>query len=551
MRVRLGGVCALAMCSVTLGCPAAPADSGETGQDEDAVCEPTIAATPNLVRLTHLQYDNTIRDVFGLDTQPSAAFLDDPSFHGFDNNSGGLEVSDRLARDYRRAAEEIAALVIEDPAVYARVVPCDAETEGAYCAEEVIETLGRRLYRRGLTPHERALYRQQFTLGAGLYDEGTSFEQGVRLITESLLQSPNFLWRVELPIGPPSDDAVALDGWQLATRLSYFLWNSTPDDALLDFARSGELNDPAVFETQARRLLSDSRARGTVADFHRQWLEMSAYDDLAKDPDLYPNWDSAAMSASLRSETQLFIEHAVFELEGGFTTLLTEPVSFVDDDLAAVYGVAGTGNPGEFRRVEFGESDARGGLLTQIGFLSGHAYADSSSPIQRGAFVLRRLLCVDLPDPPANVDPDLPEVDGEEIETTREAVEQHTSPDACRSCHGLINPPGFAFEHYDAIGAYRSHEGSAAIDASGVVEVDGETLEFDGAIDFAAVLAAHPSARRCYLRQWFRYAYGRVETQADACTLDALAAELEPDDFQVRELMIALTLAPAFRQRAD
>ncbi|XXT18171.1 DUF1592 domain-containing protein [Sorangium sp. So ce429] len=519
------------------------------GPGTDVQCAPGVTAPgpmPRLTRLTHAQYDNTIRDLLGKDMKASAAFLADPAFEGFTNNARALTVSDRLARDYRRAAETIAADAVVDQAVLGKILPCAPEGDGAACARQLIKGLGKRVYRRPLSAEQEEAYVAAYARGDGLFDSGTPFEQGIRHVIEVMLQSPHFLYRVELSEELDGEQVIPLDGYEVATRLSYLLWNSLPDDALLAAAEGGALGTPEGIEAEARRMLADDKAVSALDDFHRQWLHMSGYADLSKDPALYEGFDASVSSAML-AETQEFIRHVILEMEGDYRTLMTAPVGFVNDKLAPIYGVEGSFT-GELVETPLDPS-VRAGLLTQAGFLSSHAFFNKTSPIHRGVFIQRQILCADLPDPPANIDTELPPIQGE-IRTTRDQVEAHTSPEACSTCHGMINPPGFAFEHFDAVGRYRADEDGEPIDATGTMQVGEAELRFDGAIDLVKQLAESPVAERCYLTNWYRYGNARQLSREDACTIEDLDAKLAGSGYNIKELLVALTQTRTFRYRA-
>ncbi|GAB4557391.1 MAG: DUF1588 domain-containing protein [Haliangiales bacterium] len=538
------GVSAMLVCACTGGGDGDMGGGG--GGGPNLTCEGTAGPSPHprLVRLTHQQYDNSVRDLLGLDVTPSSNFLPDPVFAGFDNNAKALVVPDRLARDYRRAAESLAEAATSADALDS-LLPCD-ESEGEDCARTFIEGFGLRAYRRPLTPERVDAYMDAFRNADDSYDSGTAFQKGIRLVVEAMLQSPHFLYRTEMSTDVADGDIVPLDGYEVATRLSYFLWNSLPDDELLQAAADGTLDDPSGIEAQARRLVDDERARSTVDDFHFQWLHMHQYEDLSKDAGRYPDFDEDT-SRAMREETQRFIRHVIFELEGDFATLLTEPMTFVNRELAAIYGLEGDFPADDLVEVKL-NADQRAGLLTQPGFLSSHAYFDIGSPIHRGVFVQRQILCTQLPDPPANIDTELP-APSDELITTRDRVEHHTSSDYCASCHRLINPTGFAFEHYDAIGGWRDDEDGHQLDTTGTLSMSGQTLEFADAIDLSAALATNPQAQRCYLNQWFRYAYGRQETNTDVCTLNEIDVALQNNGYNIKELLVSLTQTQSFRYR--
>jgi hypothetical protein len=528
-------------------------DAGESegGSDDSSPADPFCdgealpVALPGLVRLTHVQYDHSVQDLLGLDVQPSAAFLPDPAIGGFDNNAEALSVGDRLGRDYRRAAEDVAGLLVSEPAALADVLPCAPDDGDLACAQEFVADFGRRVFRRPLTEAEQARYVALFQGADGLYETGTPFVQGIRVLVEAFLQSPHFLWRVELSSDDVGDDVVPLGGYEIATRLSYLLWGSTPDDELLDAAEGGELDTAEGIEAQARRLLADGRARATVRDFHAQWLQLDSYEDVQKDGTAFPQWD-ASIGLAAREETQRFIERVVFDLQGGYDELLTSPSSVVNADLAAIYGLQGEFDE-EFVPVELDPAE-RAGLLTQIGFLASHAFTKQTSPIHRGVFVHRQVLCTPIPDPPGDIDTSLPPFEGE-IHTTREAVEAHTSPQQCAGCHSLINEPGFSFEGYDAVGAERLEENGYPVDTTGSIQLDGATFEFDDAVGLAHAISQSEDARRCYLVNWYRYANMRQETADDACTLDGLHESLDEGGYDIQELLVAMTQTTTFRFR--
>lgn len=523
-------------------------DAGDTGA-EDPYCAAEAMPGPmtQFVRLTHGQYDNTVRDLLGVQDHPSDAFLADTAVKGFTNNADQLVVNDRLARDYRRAAEAIASDLIADAPRLAGVVGCDAGDESMACVEAFIDRFGRRAFRRPISADEHEAFVSIYGKGAGLYEGGSDFQQGIALVIETMLQAPSFLYRVELSTPGADEAVVALDGWEIAARLSYMMWNSTPDDALLDAAEAGELDDAAGIEEHARRLLADARAADPVQDFHSQWLRMDRYSNISKDPDLFPDFD-ADTPASMAAETREFFRALILEQDATFADLMTSRSTFVDDRLARIYGLEGSFGD-TLTPVEV-DPATRAGFLTHPGFLAANAYFGESSPIHRGTFVQRQVLCTDIPDPPPGVNLQLPPAD-ENIRTTRQRVEQHTSPDQCAPCHSMINAPGYAFENYDAVGTVRSTDNGEPVDTVASFEnPDGTAMSFTGAVDLIEQLSGSDAAKRCYSTQWFRYASARAETESDSCTLDGLHEAMLAQDYDVKELLVALTQTASFRFRA-
>ncbi|MEY4581299.1 MAG: hypothetical protein RL701_6002, partial [Pseudomonadota bacterium] len=441
-------------------------------------------------------------------------------------------------------AEQVSSAVVSDAAAYARVVGC-ATTASASdtCAKTFIANFGKKALRRPLTAAEQTGYLALFQQGADLYDDGDDFQRGVRVTMEALFQSPKFVYRTEL--SPAAGAQVALTQYELASRLSYLLVNSTPDPQLMAAADANALNTPEALATHALRLLTTMSAHDTVRDFHHQWLDLDAYaNKLTKDQKLYPGI-SPDLAPVLQNEVEQFVDAISFKRKRGFASLLSAPFSFVNRTTAAIYGVSGTFGE-ELQEVAL-DPKQRAGIVTQVGFLATRAFSNLSSPIHRGVFIQRRLLCNAIPDPPPNI-PELPPLDGTKIKTTRDQVDQHTAPAACAGCHhALINPVGFGLENYDAVGRFRTQENSITVDASGtLVGTQGQAAFSDG-VELAQALASAPEARACYAKSWFRYLLGRVEAEGDSCALQQITARLADDNYTALDILTDLTRTPSFR----
>lgn len=525
---------------------------------DPAELEPTEPARPDpgtlengapygtrLQRLTHREYERTVTDLLGIGEGASSEFLDDATFAGFDNNADGLRVSGRLGRDYRRAAEAIAREVAGSDELKGRILPC--EDASAECATEFVTGFGLRAFRRPLGDAETARYVTLFAEGPALIQSDDALADGVAMVLEAMLQSPNFLYRAELSTEEDEAGFVPLNDYELASRLSYMLTGSMPDAELFRAAAAGELTSPDRVAEQAERLVSSDAVRPRVLDFHEQWLDLTAYHELSKSSELYPEF-SPDLADDYTEEVRRFIAHVTLDEARGFTSLLSAPLTFVNQRTAAFYGLDPEDFDDEFSLVEF-DRDKRAGLLTQLGFLSAHAYTTDTSPIHRGVFVLRRILCEQIPDPPGGIDLTLPETD-DEIVTTRDQVEAHTRAPVCSTCHSLINPIGFAFEGFDAVGAARDEDSGAPLNTSGAVELSQGSFQFDGAVDLIRQIADSEMARNCYAKQWLRYAYARSEAISDDLTLKSLATQLADDTYSVRQLLTDLTRPRAFTHRA-
>jgi hypothetical protein len=516
------------------------ADDGGDDGGSDQLCGDPQVGPNNLRRLTAAQYDNTVRDLLGITTHPSEqfSFAPDERVGPFTSN-GTAPVVDLQVEQYMAAAEGIAAQVVGD---LAGLLPCEPTVVGEQaCAEEFLADLGMRAYRRPLDAAEQARL-------MGVYEEGRAhedFANGIRLAIQAVLQSPFFLYHVESGDAAAADgELVALDGYAMASRLSYFLWNTMPDDALFAAAAAGQLENDDGLSAQLDRMLDDPRAAEAIASFHLQWLGADEIAHLEKDPGVYPEF-SAQLASAMLDETSRFTSWVLREGDATLDTLLTAEFTFTEDPaLLALYGATlpEGHTPGDPVPLPEGQ---RAGLLTHASLLASHAHANQTSPIHRGVVVRENLFCHMLPPPPPDVD-DVPP-DPDPNATTRERFDQHTSDPSCAGCHNLIDPIGFGLENYDGIGAFRTMEGDLPVDASGELmgtDVDGS---FDGAVELAGRLVESPMVRQCVARQWFRFALGRNEAAEDSCTMDRLYDVFESSGNDVRALLRELVLSDAFR----
>lgn len=497
-----------------------------------------------LRRLTRAEYARTISDLLGPGVVDAATLPPDEQALGFDNNADVLGTSELLVASHLDLAVEAGQKIALD---LQRFAPCAGADTDAVCGTRFVAEFGRRAWRRALTGDETA------ELGAVLAQGQTEggLAEGIARVAAAILGSPQFLYRLERgsTAAPELPGAVALAPHELATRLSYLLWRSAPDAALLATADGGGLVTRADLEREARRMLGDPRAREAVAAFHAAWLGLDRLADLDKDRVIYPTFNPG-LGDRFRRETLAFVDEVVWRREGTLAALLTAPYTAADAMLASFYGAAapvpaGTAADG-FGLITLDRS-RRAGLLTQGSFLAVHAKANQSSPVHRGRFVREQLFCTTPPPPPANVEIRAPALDPRR--TTRERFDEHVASAACRTCHVLLDPIGFGFEHFDGIGRWRDTEGGKPVDATGELvgtDVDGP---FDGPVALAAKLAISGQVQSCYVTQWFRFAYGRAETAADACTLADLMTTFAATNGSVRELLVAITQTDAFRFR--
>jgi hypothetical protein len=476
-------------------------------------------------RLSHLQWEQTVADLFNLDVPMglSASFNPDPDgSKPFDNNQAQLEVGPSLWSDYQTAAETVAEKVTSSPEQLARFLPDSTSSDPVEKEGAFLQTFGQRVYRRPLSPSELHARRTLFDQAPALYPELDPFLAGVRASVAAFLQSPYFLYRAELSEEPATvgSPLVPLGNWEIASRLSYSIWNSMPDDELFRAAAAGEL--ALGVDAQIARMISTPRARATVRRFFDQLYGGDRYASLSKNPTLYPDF-TPTIAAEMRAELGKFAEN-VYGQGGGVRELLTSTTTFVTPHLSAIYGLTppGTGIPDAdgFVQVQLDPSQ-RAGLLTLSGFLSWKGTASQPNTIQRGVFINRKIICQPLSPPPCAAQ-------GKTLgdqKTDRERVTALTGPGTCGAgCHGIyINGPGFALEHYGAMGEYRNVDGAAAIDSSGTFPFSDGPLSFASAIDFSAELAASPQVHACFSDYLVQYAAGRDTVPDDAIVVDQLA----------------------------
>jgi len=542
--------------SVSVTASASASESGgetDTGTDTDTgettggMEVPVLPATSRFPRLSHRQWENSIRDLFYLDqgTGKSGLFIGDPVSGGFDNNSEKLVVSATLWTDYQRASEEIAEQVILDPELMAAVVPA-VEGDSTAIATAFIETFGARAYRRPLTAEEVASHLAVFQQGVNLGGDDP-FAEGVRVLLQTFLQSPHFLYRVELSDAANDDGRIALSSWEIASKLSYMLWDTMPDEALFAAAAADELTGVAGVEAQGKRMLADPRAREMVAAFHFQTLDIDHRANINKDPGLFPEFE-VGMRQMMIDETMMFVDDVVFEGGGTLAELLTEPYSFVNKTLAPLYGLDPGGFTDELVATQL-DPTQRAGLTTQLGFLAANASTTENDPIHRGVFLNLKLLCTGLPPPPDVLPPPPPPVEGESL---RERIDRHTGEGTCgQSCHAtLINPLGFAFESYDPLGRWQTMDAGKPVDATGEFLFASGVHQFDGGVQLANLMAENTDAHRCYVAHLLEYGYARTPQSADNAAIIALAERSLGDDLPITSLILELTKSDAFRFRA-
>lgn len=503
-------------------------------------------------RLTHSQYDNTVRDLLGDYSRPAQRFPPEDFVDGFKNQLGAQGMPPLLVETYSTAAEKLALNAFRAGDING-LVPCKpASTTDANCRDRFIREFGLKAFRRPLHDGEIQRYAEAFDAQAA--DAG-NFLEGARVVVEAMLQSPNFLFHVEAGPGGRFTD------YDTASRLSYLLWNNMPDQALFDAAAKGELAAPAGRQTAARRMLDHPRAREALDEFFDEWLRFDRLLNATKQRRQYPEF-SPDLAAAMAEETRRLLHYLVWE-DRNFMELFTADYSFLSAELASLYGLPTP--PGQFEKVKFPADSKRAGLLGHGSFLASTAGPTETSPTARGIFIREQLLCQHVPPPPPGVVTTLPEPSMDKPRTKRQLLTEHVENPSCAACHKLMDPIGFGLESFDAIGRWREKEalfiavtGFAAEEDSKdprKVELEIDTQgEVAGLSDSAfseskrlgTILAGSRVCQECIVRQLFRYAYGRRETSADQPAIDELFAKFNASGYRFKTLLMALVESPEF-----
>jgi len=526
----------------------------------NATPTPESAGTFALQHLTVAELKNTLVDLLGISPFDVAAALDDAGLPPLEN-AGDSSNTGYLAPGELRAAQtqglfSVAEQLVTDLPTTAS--SCAAAVTGAgadatACATTFIHTFGRRAFRRPVTQAEAAALLALFDTAMGLgFDVQGSLVQVVR----AMLQSPGFLYHWEVGDAPAARSAglIPLTPYQIASRLSYLLWQTMPDEALLAAADSDQLSTPDQILAQANRLLADGRSTAGLANFHRQWLGLTAPESLSKDPTMFPKFVGEGMWVG--SELDTFVSRVVSTAppsagDGTLKTLLTAPYTYQDATfLREIYGAPEV----QLYAPLILDPAQRAGILTQIAFLATNASDTLPDPIERGVVVWQRLLCAPAsPHPPGLLLP--PSVKLDPAATLRQVYTQQDSNATCVSCHASFDPLGFAFGNYDAVGAYQTMDlgdHGQIIDASGdVVTPGGTKIIFRNAVDLVDTLAASDEVEWCVTRQWFRFVLGRMESGSDQGSVElAYRAGAAVPGFSLRQMLTNLVQTRTFRFRA-
>lgn len=491
---------------------------------------------PVLRRLTNSQYNNTVRDLLGDQTQPADQFPAEDFVSGFKDQYESQNLSPLLEEAYSAAAEKLAQNAFRNGDSH-HLIPCKPSLA---CRTQFVSDFGSKAFRRPLDDGEVRRY-------ASLFNQQTSFVAGAQLVLEAMLQSPNFIFRLDESSNP------AWKPYATASRLSYSLWDSMPDARLMDAAEQDQLSSRPQIEAVAREMLRDPRAHQALDEYVSEWLRFDRLLSGSRDRRRYPKF-SRETAVAMTEEARLFVSDLVWN-NRNFMDAFTANYGFVNADLASIYGVPAP--PQDFARVEFPLQSERAGLLGQALFLALAAKPDDTSLTGRGLFVREQFLCQHVPPPPVGVNTNLAPSSEAHPQTNRQRMGEHTNNPFCATCHNLIDPIGVGFEKFDAVGARRDqyqlifysegHDGERQPPKK--VNLDLNTKgwvagipdsNFSSPRELGIILARTPLCQECMVKQYFRYVTGRMETPADSALIRKVTDDFRRSDFRFQELMISL-----------
>lgn len=539
LRQRARGLCALSLvlvfgCMGTLGDGVVDEDNGGSG-NPDPEADVFVPSEATLHRLTAVQLGNSYVDLLGGLVLPEDLPADD-QLYGFTSiSAASTTVSPLDVEKYEQAALDVIAQVWDDTLRRDLLVACSDESLSHDCVQEFLSRMATQAWRR---PVDAAEIAQLVELAESLGKDLSNPWEGLRYGLAAVLQSPHFLFRVERGEADSDSDHLRYSSWEMASRLSFLITDGPPDELLTEAAAAGDLTNVDNVELHARRLLDTPAARDTLVRFFRDFMGIRGLDQLDKSADEFPMF-SATLGPAMRVEIERLFANVVFDKQGDFRQLFTTRDSFINGELAQVYGVTGIEGD-EFVAATLPSN--RAGLLTTPGFLAMNAHKTATSPTHRGRFVRVNLLCQDIPPPPPGVDTTLPpQAPGDK--TLRELLAVHATDPACSACHSLMDPIGFAFENYDAVGAWRDLDNGLPVDAT--TEVEG--VELEGGVELGELIAGFPRLGDCIAQRFYQHATGHLDDKHETLAVDALIGNFVAGDYDFKELVAALVINDGYR----
>lgn len=511
---------------------------GEAGADS----APSDVNRVAIHRLNNTEYDNTMSDLLGVESEAGAAFIDDEKLFGFDNIAAAFGMSDARFEEYFNAADALVEQAFESDSAREKILVCTPESDSDLaCAEEILEAFTLRAFRRPATTAEleRLL---EVVVAAG--ELGEDLTGALKNALKAILSSASFLYRIELDPDPGSSEPHPLSAYELGSRLSYLVWSTMPDEELFELAESRELTSDEVLSEQVDRLLADERSARFIESFGGQWLGLRKLESHQVDSSEYPDWNES-LRAAMVAEGLAYFEEFV-RGDGDFSEFFTTDVNFVNPELAELYGFSRPDGE-ELVRVK-DTSDERRGFLGLASFLTLTSFSKRTAPTLRGNWVLENLLCTAIPPPPAAV-PELDSGDDEALasDNVRERLEAHRSDPGCAGCHALLDPIGLGLENFDAIGKYRrTYSDGEVVNAAGTLPT-GE--EFDGLLELSDILADDERLTDCAVQKLMTYALSREIVASDATYRSEIKNAWTADGLGLAALLRRIVLHESFRSR--
>jgi len=517
--------------------------SQEKETETEPVVPPPIQITPFTVdpaegvirRLTQSQYKNTIRDIFGPEIVIAGSLEPDFAVSGLLTvGASQSTISSWGVEQYERISYKLAEQILSNEGIRASLVPCtNSANFDEQCVKTFITDLGLLLWRRPVSNDELS---ELIALAENATNVLGDIDGGLAYPLASMLQSPNFLFRVELGRAEGT-----YNDFEMAQRLSFFLWNTTPDAKLLQAASDGLLSTDAGLEAQIDRMLVSEKAKEGVANFFIEWFELERLDDMVKDPNIFVHFNSE-LGDNAKEETLRVIEDHIFAQDADYRDLFTRTETYINRRLAALYEVRAPAKEG-FAKFSFQRSHGRRGIIGHTSLLSLHSHAVASSATLRGKFIRQTLLCGVVPPPPVNVDTALPEPSGTAI-TLRQRINEHSQNPTCSFCHLMVDPIGLGLENFDGIGRFRTKEGGVTIDPSGTLD----KVYFKDAWELAEVIRNHPQLPSCFVKNIYQYATGNVASKGELGQINALTQMFQNGQFKVKSLIKDIAMSEGFRK---
>lgn len=524
---------------ISSGADLEPSSSNQQRPENPTVPVEGTFAPGLLHRLTRAQYQSSVSDLLGPSVVPSIELSPDPVADGLTAiGAATLALSGTDVEKYDKSASDLARQAFADPTRRRALTKCQPSgPSDASCARTFIERFGRLAFRRPLTADEVTTY---VTLATRVGIDSGDPWLGLELSLSAMLQSPHFLYRVELG-EPGRSGASPLNAYELATRLSYLLLGTTPSSELLSLADSGALLNTSTLAQQATQMLNQPQSRKALSDFFVEMIGLRELTSLKKNTMVFPEFNPG-LSQAMEQEVRQLFQRFGFEKSGSLLELYDTKDTFVNTELASLYALPRLAGQGA-QWVTHSTESPRAGLLTTAGFLAQHAFADRTSATERGKAVRQSLLCQTVPAPPMDVPTVLPPSTPDRPLTARERLANHSTDPSCKACHSLMDPVGLGLEHFDGIGRYRDTDQGRPLDVTG--ELDG--VAYQDAVGLAQALRRHPSVGRCFVQQLYRHSTGHREEPGEVPGIDALAEVFKSEGERLPNFVVRFVTGEPFR----